>query len=566
MVSCSPKNHTVYRADGERAIGKLASDNVLRKGIPKERQRTNRQHTARSLADMFLKDKVETLAEDQPNEILEMESSDDEMDHLQLHAQRGTDPKDRPRFELQEKVVKEKRGLAFADVSVITSALKKKRTKRHMDPLLLTDLFGEYKLDMEVQAWAPDVIVSYATFTRYYHDVLNELKIYVRKNKGVSGDCDKCRTNDANLARTDVTPAMRQRFKQAHRLHLQSVRFIREKKLWKSVRGVRCAQNTDVLFIGIGMEYGATAVWGSGENDGAAQWYTMIPSDGRNKGKARVPGEPIEWKAIVRVIHGETIMVALAPPWLLRSGNPDFNATVVLETFLGLEKLWGRLPKRWYEHFDAGDGNWTNTTLLFYCYLVEKGIFDEVIIARHFKGHTHELVDGENSRIRAFMIGLLKGLPGACIGTTEQLLKVLGGSGRLLREVDRAPSLTYCCDISQALQRYSTGTDCGASGRRPPNTVGSSKITSRTRSVRRSFYMGSRSATRNLRRTRPTNFAYLGLTSTASQLRCSSGAQNVTCSRWQTANWRGISGVAPTCGRKGHLHFWMMQISQSHRL
>jgi hypothetical protein len=226
-----------------------------------------------------------------------------------------------------------------------------------------------------------------------------------------------------------VTPTTREKFKKAHRLHLQSVRFIRDKKLWKAVRGVRCARNAAVLYIGTGLEYGVAGVWGSGENDGAAQWYTMLPSDGANRGKSRVPDGAIEWKAVVRVIHGETIMVALAPPWLLRSANPDFNATVVLQTFLALEKLWGRLPRRWYEHFDAGDGNWTNTTLLFYCYLVETGIFDEVIIARHFKGHTHELVDSENSRMRAFMIGLLKDVPGAVIGTTAQFLKVLQQSG-----------------------------------------------------------------------------------------------------------------------------------------
>jgi hypothetical protein len=46
-----------------------------------------------------------------------------------------------------------------------------------------------------------------------------------------------------------------------------------------------------------------------------------------------------------------------------------------------------------YEHFDAGDGNWTNTTLLFYCFLVEVGIFEEIIISRHFVGHTREFND-----------------------------------------------------------------------------------------------------------------------------------------------------------------------------
>lgn len=56
---------------------------------------------------------------------------------------------------------------------------------------------------------------------------------------------------------------------------------------------------------------------------------------------------------------------------------------------------------------DAGDGNWTDTTLLFFAYLVQINVFKEVIICRHFVGHTHEKVDGENSHIRAFIIGIL---------------------------------------------------------------------------------------------------------------------------------------------------------------
>ena len=106
-------------------------------------------------------------------------------------------------------------------------------------------------------------------------------------------------------------------------------------------------------------------------------------SDGTNsKGKHRVPSNPISLKVLVRVIHGLTILATITAPWVARTSNADFGCTVILETFNALEKHAGRLPRRWAEHFDAGDGNWTNTTLLFYCYLVEINIFDEIIITR----------------------------------------------------------------------------------------------------------------------------------------------------------------------------------------
>ena len=134
--------------------------------------------------------------------------------------------------------------------------------------------------------------------------------------------------------------------------------------------------------IGEGHQFGTPGSWGFGENDAAAGWYSELPSDGSNKGKHRTPSTSIALKVIVRVIHGLTIMTTVTAPWVTRTNNKDFGCTMVLGTFNRLEKHAGRLPRRWSEHFDAGDGNWSNTTLLFYCYLVEQDIFDEVTIAR----------------------------------------------------------------------------------------------------------------------------------------------------------------------------------------
>ena len=56
-------------------------------------------------------------------------------------------------------------------------------------------------------------------------------------------------------------------------------------------------------------------------------------------------------------------------------------------------------------------------------------IFEDVIISRHYVGHTHELVDGENSHIRAFMLGLHRTLTGAVSGHPDQLLAAFNDTG-----------------------------------------------------------------------------------------------------------------------------------------
>ena len=161
------------------------------------------------------------------------------------------------------------------------------------------------------------------------------------------GDCPHCKLCQANLTKTNVLPTLREKYQAAARAHQAAVRWIRFAKNQKMRRGAACARGAEVLHIGFLEQYGSAGVWGSGENDGAAQWYTEIPSDGTNAGKHRVPSDEISFKAVVRVIHGFTIMVTLTPPWVCRTGSADFGCTMILETFLGLEKLWGRLPKRW---------------------------------------------------------------------------------------------------------------------------------------------------------------------------------------------------------------------------
>ena len=307
----------------------------------------------------------------------------------------------------------------------------KMRAKRHMDPVLRTSLWAQHRIDGNTLHNLPENnLIAYPTFCKLFNKVLKELSVYIRKNKGASGDCIECTTNNANLQRNNVLPSVRAGFKEAARKHHNAVKFIRNNKAIKMKIGAHCAQKSKaVVLLGDEEAFGSPGVWGSGENDGAAQWYTEVPSDGNNKGKHRVPSDPVGFKALVRVIHGFTVMVTLTPPWVARSGNPNFNCTFILETFLGLEQLWGRLPRRWYEHMDAGDGNWSNTTLLFWAYLVEVEIFDEVIICRHFVGHTHENVDGENSHIRGFVLGLLKAIGGAVIGHPDHLLRAFQDEG-----------------------------------------------------------------------------------------------------------------------------------------
>lgn len=240
----------------------------------------------------------------------------------------------------------------------------------------------------------------------------------------------ECSQNNADQLRSGLLPSQREAINKKAARHLKEVAYVRGCKKAKETRGAACWREPDSMkYIGVGKQFGTPGSWGFGENDAAAQWYCLTPSDGSNKGKHRTPQSSIALKVIVRVIHGLTILATITAPWVKRTQNPDFACTMVLQTFLELEKKVGRLPRRWSEHFDAGDGNWQNTTLLFYCYLVEMDIFDEVNIARHMTGHTHEKVDGWHVHLRAFMLGLLKSVTGAVVALPEQLRKAMTNDG-----------------------------------------------------------------------------------------------------------------------------------------
>jgi hypothetical protein len=84
----------------------------------------------------------------------------------------------------------------------------------------------------------------------------------------------------------------------------------------------------------------------------------------------------------IRLVHGVGIYCPIGAPWVKASGNPDFVCTALYESFLAIEKTHGRLPRKWCEHSDGGDGNWKSVTFLFFGWLVETNIFDEVIYSR----------------------------------------------------------------------------------------------------------------------------------------------------------------------------------------
>jgi len=84
----------------------------------------------------------------------------------------------------------------------------------------------------------------------------------------------------------------------------------------------------------------------------------------------------------IRLVHGVGIYCPIGAPWIKTSGNPDFVCTALYESFLAIEKTHGRLPRKWCEHADGGDGNWKSVTFLFFGWLVDTDVFDEVIYSR----------------------------------------------------------------------------------------------------------------------------------------------------------------------------------------
>lgn len=97
---------------------------------------------------------------------------------------------------------------------------------------------------------------------------------------------------------------------------------------------------------------------------------------------------------------------------------------------------------------------------------VEVDIFDEVMICRHYVGHTHELVDGENSHIRAFMLGLSRTHTGAVVGHPDELLAAFTDTGphsmfnRNSRRCKSADYLEHVWDFASLLEPHATAERC----------------------------------------------------------------------------------------------------------
>jgi hypothetical protein len=114
--------------------------------------------------------------------------------------------------------------------------------QRHMDPVVIKELHREYVNDQVIFGTAQCAILQKSRFHTLFREILKELKVYVRKNKGVSGDCKKCTQCNSDLLRQNVTPAERQKFKDNSMGHIKAVRFIRGNKQKKMIRGAMCAR------------------------------------------------------------------------------------------------------------------------------------------------------------------------------------------------------------------------------------------------------------------------------------------------------------------------------------
>ena len=98
----------------------------------------------------------------------------------------------------------------------------KRQAQLHMDPWDKSTEHALYMGDQRSRMVPDGLILSYGRFCRACEDVFKQEGIYVRKNKGCSGDCGTCKQNQANLARVHVPPDMRQTFVTLYSRHLCS--------------------------------------------------------------------------------------------------------------------------------------------------------------------------------------------------------------------------------------------------------------------------------------------------------------------------------------------------------
>ena len=255
-------------------------------------------------------------------------------------------------------------------------------------------------------------------FQTVFNEVLIELKISMRRHKGVSSDCETCRIHGHVLAlpTEERTDAQYEHAEISLVRHRQVVdRFKNEERSMQaqSRRDIRLRNRDGVVHS---------------MKDKAASENTSCPFTPDNgphgqRGKnANAVQLPISFMMIA--MYGAGVAIPLGLPWLKTKAN--FNLTC---SWIGLElfsQKYGYVPQNISEHVDRGDQNITLIAIGYHGALISSGIVQTAMLSSGFVGHNHGGADGENQHYISEINGdRNSNRPGVNVRTIPEMLSVV---------------------------------------------------------------------------------------------------------------------------------------------
>jgi hypothetical protein len=128
----------------------------------------------RDLVEAYITEIVSLQSEEQPNQAeVDVDVGDDDSDLEDITFQRDKSSN------WQVHTGGKQRGGVF----------NKRQAKRHMDPVLVKHLHRQYEIDMALDGTNELRIAKLTMFQETWNNVLKDMIVYIRKNKGASGIC-----------------------------------------------------------------------------------------------------------------------------------------------------------------------------------------------------------------------------------------------------------------------------------------------------------------------------------------------------------------------------------------
>jgi hypothetical protein len=327
----------------------------------------------RSHAESYIVDEVKTAAEEQPN----VQPYENIAGGVQLTAH--IDPFIPCCSRCQRAVTEKKEEEEEEEEGKVDAEHEGEAEEEGGQPCYrLCDNICRYSGYVTASNAAGEAFAKPSLFRSLYASVMEQLKVFVRRHKGVSSECETCRVNNAVVAlapdaRSEEQFDAAQHNLAVHRSVIERFRGEERASQMQSKRDIRL-KNRDGLFHSM--------------KDKASNRNTSCPwtPDSEQRGKNQNAVQ-INVHFMMMAMYGWGVCIPLALPWIKTKAN--YNCTCSWVGLVLLSQKLGYVPQHLSEHADRGDQNISLIPVGFFGTLISSGIIASAIVSSLFTGHGH---------------------------------------------------------------------------------------------------------------------------------------------------------------------------------